>query len=173
MKINLTVPKKAPKKGWEDSPLRPLEETHNQKKGSYGTQIVKAVLEAKGETCKIISSEGDLETSHGKSEVKCAFAVYASRLSEAFWWNQVRPRQEGWSRLHLVGIARDRIMVWELTKEEFNALGDKIVKNGHTEGESAGTLKEVKVTRNSRTDTISLFDQYLIATISAADVSIL
>ena len=173
MKVSLSLPTNKIKKGWEGSLLLPLTQVTNQHKGSFGTYVVKQVLEfLYGITCTVISDRGDLDTSKGRSEVKCAFASYTSGTSEEFWWNQVRPKQEGWEYLHLVGFARDRVLVWELTREQFLSLGN-IVGEGHVEGEGAGTLKEVKVKRNSRTDTISLLDSYLIATISAEDVNIM
>jgi hypothetical protein len=171
MNITLQLPIQETKKGWEGSPLVSITRLNNQHKGSLGTSVVKQVMEAAGETCKVISDRGDLDTSKGRSEVKFATATYTSNSSESFWWNQVRPKQEGWDYLHLVGFARDRVLVWELTKEEFLSLGS-VVGDGHVEGEGAGTLKEVKVVKNSRTDTIALLDEYLIATIPASDVTL-
>jgi hypothetical protein len=171
MNITLTLPKKETKKGWENSPLAPLTEVNNQNKGSFGTYVVKAVLESNGETCKVISDKGDLEATNGRSEVKAAFASY-SNTSVALWWNQVRPAQGGWSRLHLVGFFADKVMVWEMSKNEFLSLDDTIVTDGHVTGDADGALKEVKVRKNTKTDTISLLDEYLIATISADDVTL-
>ena len=171
MNITLSLPQDKVKQGWEGSPLLPITRLNNQHKGSLGTHVVKQVLEADGETCKVISDRGDLDTTRGRSEVKFATANYTSATSESFWWNQVRPKQEGWELLHLVGFARDRVLVWELTKEQFLTLGS-VVGDGHVEGEGAGTLKEVKVVRNSRTDTVALLDDYLIASIPAGDVTL-
>jgi hypothetical protein len=171
MTITLLLPKKQTKKGWENSPLAPLTEVNNQNKGSFGTHVVKAVLEASGESCTIISDKGDLDATNGRSEVKAAFASYTN-TSVSLWWNQVRPAQGGWSRLHLVGFFADKVMVWEMTKDEFLALDDTIVTDGHVTGDADGALKEVKVRKNSKTDTISLLDEYLISTISASDVSL-
>lgn len=171
MNITLTLPKKETKRGWEDSPLAPLTEVNNQNKGSFGTYVVKAVLEAKGETCQVISDRGDLEATNGRSEVKAAFASYTG-TSVALWWNQVRPSQGGWSRLHLVGFFANMVMVWEMSKEEFLALDETIVTDGHVTGDADGALKEVKVRRNTKTDTIALLDQYLIATVPASEVTL-
>ena len=169
MNITLQLPIQETKKGWEGSPLVSITRLNNQHKGSLGTSVVKQVMEAAGETCKVISDRGDLDTSKGRSEVKFATATYTSNSSESFWWNQVRPKQEGWEYLHLVGICRDRVMVWELTKEQFMSLTD-IVGDGHVEGDSGDTLKEIKVTKNSKTDTVSLLSPFLIATIPDSEI---
>ncbi len=172
MNITLNLPKKETKKGWESSPLAPLTEVNNQNKGSFGTYVVKAVLEANGETCQVISDRGDLEATKGRSEVKAAFASYTN-TSVALWWNQVRPSQGGWSRLHLVGFFSNMVMVWEMSKEEFMSLDDSIVTDGHVTGDADGALKEVKVKKNTKTDTIALLNDYLIATIPASDVTLM
>lgn len=171
MNITLTLPSKDTKKGWEGSPLAPLTEVNNQNKGSFGTYVVKAVLEAAGETCTIISDKGDLEATRGRSEVKAAFASYTN-TSVALWWNQVRPAQGGWTRLHLVGFFADKVMVWEMSKDEFMTLDETIVTDGHVTGDADGALKEVKVRKNGRTDTVAALSDYLIASISATDVSL-
>ena len=171
MNINLSLPKNETKKGWEGSPLAPLTQVNNQNKGSFGTYVVKAVLEEAGEICKVVSDRGDLEATKGRSEVKAAFASYTN-TSVALWWNQVRPAQGGWSRLHLVGFFADKVMVWEMSKDEFLALDETIVTDGHVTGDADGALKEVKVRKNTKTDTISLLNDYLIATISASDVTL-
>ena len=172
MTITLQLPKQDTKVGWEGSPLLPLQQTNNQHKGSFGTYVVKQVLEQNGVTCKVISDRGDLETSKGRSEVKCAFSSHTGAGFQ-LWWNQVRPQQDGWQLLHLVGFTPDSIMVWELTREQFLSLGDVFVKNGHVSGEEDGSLKEVKVRKNSKTDTVALLNCYLIATIPADEVSII
>jgi len=172
LNISLSLPKKEVKRGWTDSPLAPLTEVNNQNKGSFGTHVVKAVLENDGHVCEIISDKGDLETTKGRSEVKAAFASYKGNTT-ALWWNQVRPAQGGWSLLHLVGFFADRVVVWELTKSEFLALDERIVTDGHVTGDADGALKEVKVRRSGRTDTIALLNEYMLAVIDARDVSIM
>ena len=171
MKIQLHLPSQKIKKGWEDSPLLPLQQTVNQHKGSFGTYVVKQVLEAQGETCTVISDKGDLDTTKGRSEVKAAFASYHGQGWQ-LWWNQVRPAQGGWSLLHLVAFMADQVLVWELTKDQFLALGSEVVSDGHVTGDADGALKEVKVKWNSRSDTTVLLAPYLIAVIPASEVEL-
>ena len=169
MHLTLTLPEQKVKQGWQDSPLLPLQQTVNQHKGSFGTYVVKQVLEAEGVTCKVISDKGDLDTSKGRSEVKAAFADYKGQGYQ-LWWNQVRPEQGGWTLLHLVGFCADKVLVWELTKEQFLSLPSELVSDGHVTGEAAGGLKQVKVRENSQTNTTQLLAPYLIAEVSADDV---
>ena len=171
MNITLTLPKQDVKRGWENSPLLPLQQTVNQHKGSFGTYVVKQVLEAQGHSCEVISDKGDLETTKGRSEVKAAFASYGARGFQ-LWWNQVRPAQGGWTLLHLVGFLADKVMVWEMTKDEFLALDERLVTDGHVTGDADGALKQVKVGKNSRTDTVALLSEYLVAVVDASDVSL-
>ena len=131
--------------------------------------MVKQVLESPGESCQVISDKGDLATSKGRSEVKAAFASYGP-AGYALWWNQVRPAQGGWTLLHLVAFMADQIMVWELTKDEFLSLGSEVVSDGHVTGDADGALKEVKVRKNSKTDTTALLAPFLVATIPASEV---
>ena len=170
MTITLTLPTQKVKTGWEGSPLLPLQQTVNQHKGSFGTYVVKQVLEAQGETCSVISDRGDLDTTKGRSEVKAAFASYTGHGWQ-LWWNQVRPEQEGWELLHLVGFMADQVLVWELTKEQFLAL-EEVVSDGHVTGDADGALKEVKLRKNSKTDTSLVLSPYLIASIPASDVTL-
>jgi len=171
VKLALQLPKKKVKQGWETSPLLPLQQTVNQHKGSFGTYVVKQVLEAQGETCKVISDKGDLDTTKGRSEVKAAFADYKGKGYQ-LWWNQVRPEQGGWSLLHLVGFFADKVLVWELTKEQFFSLPSELVGDGHVTGEAPGALKEVKVRENSKSNTTQLLAPYLIAEVAAEDVEL-
>jgi len=72
----------------------------------------------------------------------------------------------------LVAFMADQVLVWELTKEQFMALGGDVVSDGHVTGDADGALKEVKVRKNSRTDTVATLAPYLVATIDASDVTL-
>ena len=159
------------KRGWENSPLRELPAQTPQFKGSLGTKIIKELMEEKGYTAKVISDRGDLEyTKDGKtfrSEVKTACAAFkfnkAGNVSgESFWWNQIRPDQEGWTHLHLVALHPEYVMVYEFNRENAEALvkDEEIGGDGHTTGDAEGGLKKVVVKKNTRSDNFNRLDIY-------------
>ncbi len=140
------------KEGWQGSKLETLPNQTPQYKGSLGTKIVHQLIPQS----KIISDEGDLLIGDKKSEVKTA--LYNTR-TKSLWWNQIRPKQAGWSLIHFVAIYPDKIEVYEVQREvaEIMFKDPVLSKPGHVGTEE---LIEVKVVTNSRRNTLDYFKTY-------------
>jgi len=143
-----------------------LKLTKPQQKGELGVQIVKNLLEKKGHLVKKISDEGDLLIDGEHSEVKYATVTLKANGNEQFWWNQIRPKQNKWKSLYLVGMYPDHVKVWSFTRDEyFNNLKkiDKLVTPGHTTGNNKSTdLEQVKFVKNSKRNECAKVSQFLI-----------
>ena len=140
--------------------------TTPQQKGELGVRIVKTLLEDKGHVVEKISDQGDLRIDGEHSEVKYATVTLGTKGQEKFWWNQIRPKQEKWTSLQLVGMYPDHVKVWSFTRKQyFNTLKqiDKLVTPGHTTGNKKSTdLEQVIFVKNSRRDELAKVNQFLI-----------
>jgi|10_taG_2_1085330.scaffolds.fasta_scaffold140715_2 hypothetical protein len=154
-------------KFWEDSKNSGvLSLTTPQQKGELGVRIVKTLLEEKGHVVEKISDQGDLRIDGEHSEVKYATVTLGTNGQEQLWWNQIRPKQEKWTSLQLVGMYPDHVKVWSFTRQQyFNTLKqiDKLVTPGHTTGNQKSTdLEQVKFVKNSNRDEFAKVKQFLI-----------
>ena len=140
------------KKGWEKSKLSTLPNQTPQFKGSLGTKIVNQLIP----NSKIISDEGDLLIGDQKSEVKTALF---NTKTKALWWNQIRPKQSGWTMLHLVAIYPDSIVVYEFTRSQAENLflDPELSKSGHVGTEE---LLEIKCVVNTKRNTLTKLTKY-------------
>ena len=140
------------KSGWESSKLATLPNQTPQFKGSLGTKIVHQLIPGS----VIISNEGDLQIGTEKSEVKTALF---NTKTKCLWWNQIRPKQSGWTKLHLVAIYPDKISVYEFTRDQAEKMFQDPVlsKSGHV---GTKELLEVKCVINSKRNTLTKLTEY-------------
>ena len=109
------------KTGWEDSNIAALANQSGQFKSKLGAEIVQTSLAEKGISC-FITDNGNLNFgSKYVSEIRTAFASIQNNR-KSFWFNQIRPKVENWTHLHLVCVHPEKVEIYEYTKEEILAL---------------------------------------------------
>ncbi len=150
LKINLPSPFKI---GWQHSKLAYLPNQTPQVKGKIGVSIVNELIK----DSEIISDQGDLLIADSKrSEVKTALFNFKTKK---YWWNQIRPKQSGWTMLHLVAIHPDFISVYEFNREQVERMfkDTELCKAGHT---GTNDLFEICCTVNSKRNTLNKLSYY-------------
>jgi len=138
-----------------------------QVKGSIGSKIYKQFLEQSGYEVEIISDEGDIryrtspEDEWIVDEVKAAKATLKLRktdgaVNEQLWFNQIRPGQQGWQNIVLVGIYPNHIRIWRKDRETWDTTYKSLdsVSNGlkHTGQTGEEQLEQVTLKKNSNKD---------------------
>ena len=109
---------------WKGSKLLKFANFNNQKKGKFGVLLVKSLYEEGGHEVQEINDEGDLMVDGDRWEVKTAKADVELKkrtgiVNEELWFNQIRPKQEGWIKVALVGIYPEGIKIWVKSRKEF------------------------------------------------------
>lgn len=103
--------------GWESSTIEPLSRQTGQFKNRIGAEIVKHVLTEQNVSC-FVDENNNLNFKENKvSEIRTSFASINGNR-KTFWFNQIRPKLDNWSYLHLVCIHPEKVEVYEYTKYE-------------------------------------------------------
>jgi len=136
-----------------------------QIKGTIGTKIYKQLLEQSGYQVEIISDEGDIRYRKTESdtwtvdEVKAAKATLKVRkkdkgTNEQLWFNQIRPGQQGWQNIVLVGIYPNHVRIWRMDRKTWDSSYEtlKSVAHGlkHTGQTGDDQLEQVTLLKNSK-----------------------
>lgn len=112
----INVPTKS-RNGWAGSNIEPLVKQTGQFKNRIGAEIVKQTLNEQNVPC-CIDENGNLNFKDNKvSEIRTAFASFQGER-KTFWFNQIRPKLDNWSHMHLVCVHPEKVEVYELTKYE-------------------------------------------------------
>lgn len=159
---------------WFESKYEQVPSLTPVQKGSFGSCCVRDVLQSDDCVVEKISDQGDLLIKYlralqenKKSEVKLAtntaFPDKKGETRVTLWWNQIRPNQEGWSLLHLVAVFPNKVVIWEIPREDFEELlnSESEIFNGLSH-KGTDELVAIKLTKNSQTDTVKLLDKYII-----------
>ena len=143
-----------------------------QDKGAIGTEIVMDFLRDEW-GCEVskISDEGDImlineRGEEERMEVKTATSKLKPHVRTDFvnvelWFNQIRPKQKGWSWLALVGVYPNHIRIWIMSRKDWDRKHKllKSIRPGHTGTED---LMEVRLIKNTKTNTFLEWDEYLV-----------
>ena len=136
-----------------------------QVKGSIGSKIYKEFLEQSGYHVEIISDEGDIRYRKTEldnwtvDEVKAAKATLKVRktdngINEQLWFNQIRPGQQGWQNIVLVGVYPNHIRIWRMDRKTWDSSYKtlKSVAHGlkHTGQTGDDQLEQVTLLKNSK-----------------------
>ena len=136
-----------------------------QIKGTIGTKIYKQFLEQSGYQVEIISDEGDIRYRKTElddwtvDEVKAAKATLKVRktdngINEQLWFNQIRPGQQGWQNIVLVGVYPNHIRIWRMDRKTWDSSYKtlKSVAHGlkHTGQTGDEQLEQVTLLKNSK-----------------------
>jgi len=148
---------------WKGSKNLDFLSMSNASKGKVGVVAVKQYLESQGFEAQEISNQGDIlyQKRPGsmwiKAEVKTSKAnltrLVSGQVNEMLWFNQVRPAQEEWDMLFLVGIYPNHVRIWQKTREDF--LNNLAKMHSTVKGLShVGTsdLAQVTLKKNSKID---------------------
>ena len=147
---------------WKDSKNLDFLSMNNASKGKVGVVAVKQYLENQGFEAQEISDQGDIQyrrlrEAWTKAEVKTSKAnltrLKTGQVNEMLWFNQVRPAQEEWDMLFLVGIYPNHVRIWQKTREDF--LNNLAKMHSTVKGLShVGTsdLAQVTLKKNSKID---------------------
>lgn len=156
---------KSPPKLWDGSKHKNWDKVNSVRKGAIGTKVYKKYLESLGYEVKIVSNEGDLMYRHPlwtywiRSEVKASKAelTFTKRgfLTEKLWFNQIRPKQEGWDEVTLVGIYPNHIRIWRKTRKEWDAEFLTMNSTGGLSHIGTDDLKGIELVKNTRRDNFS------------------
>lgn len=109
------------KLGWETSNIAALANQNGQFKSKVGAEIVQAALTEKGISCSITENGNLCFGSKYVSEIRTSFASINSNR-KSFWFNQIRPKMNDWTHLHLVCVHPEKVEIYEYTREEILAL---------------------------------------------------
>tara|TARA_R110002167_G_scaffold365153_1_gene588945 strand:- start:2181 stop:2756 length:576 start_codon:yes stop_codon:yes gene_type:complete len=136
-----------------------------QVKGSIGSKIYKEFLEQSGYHVEIISDQGDIRYRKTEldnwtvDEVKAAKATLKVRktdngINEQLWFNQIRPGQQGWQNIVLVGVYPNHIRIWRMDRKTWDSSYKtlKSVAHGlkHTGQTGDDQLEQVTLLKNSK-----------------------
>jgi hypothetical protein len=154
--ISVQVPNQI-KNGWEDSPIKILANQSGQFKSKFGTEIVKSFFEEKGISFSTDKNENVIFNGTCVSEIRTSFASI-QKNTKTFWFNQIRPKVDNWTHLHLVCVHPDKIEVYEYSKEECLELCKGAPGLDHV-GQK-GNLLAIKVLQNKQSGNYWKLDCY-------------
>jgi len=158
---------------WLDSKHEGWHKLNNQTKGKVGSLAYAEFLKEKeGFDSKIISDEGDLlyKASNGEEqrvEVKTSVVTLKELkrpegfITERAWFNQIRPKQEGWTELVLVAIYPNSHKIWRIPRKRWDGMSESLQSNTLSH---VGTddLEAVSLVKNTNQNTFSELDEFLV-----------
>lgn len=114
--IEFKIPNKT-KEGWENSPIKSFLKQSGQFKNRVGTKIVSELLKQQEIDCSITKHGFISFDGNHLSEIRTSFAS-VHKNKKTFWFNQIRPKINNWTHMHLVCVHPEKIEVYQYLKEE-------------------------------------------------------